>query len=108
MIPYILLPIQSVFDKMMVYTKTNDYIQSRFFKNVLDWMVDEIIHQKLFGYQNVNLIEKTMMLENVRAGSAEEMEEFISNVYHRIIHESGGLMAELIAAKGVMGSTSVH
>ena len=104
MIPYILLSIQAVFDKMMVYTKTKDYIQSRFFKNVLDGMVDEIIHQKLFGYQNVNLIEKTMMLKNVCAGTTEEMEDFISNVYHRIIHESGGLMAELIAAKGVIGS----
>ena len=104
MIPYMLFSKQTVFDKMMAYTKTKDYIQSRFFKNVLDCMVDEIIYQELFNYQNVNLIEKVMMLENVYAGSAEEIEGFISNVYHRIIHEGGGLMAELMAAKGVMGS----
>lgn len=104
MIPYMLLPIQEIFEKMVVYTKTKDYIQRHFFENVLDRMVDEIIHQELFNFQNVNLIEKVIMLENVHGKSVEEMEEFISNVYHRIIHEGGGLMAELIAAKGVMGS----
>jgi hypothetical protein len=103
-IPYILLPIQAVFEKVTMYTKTKDYIQSHFFENVLDWMVEEIVYQKLFEYQNVNLIGKAMMLENVHAKNAEEMEEFISNVYHHIIRENGGLMAELMAAKGVIGS----
>lgn len=103
-IPYILPPIQGVFGKMMEYTKTRNVIQSRFFKNVLDWMVEEIYNPNLFKYQNVNLIDKTKMLECVCGQSTEEIEEFISNIYNRIIQESGGIMAELMAAKSVMGS----
>ena len=48
MIPYVPLSIQKVFDKMMNYTKTPEYIQSSFFVNVLDYMVEEVINQKLF------------------------------------------------------------
>lgn len=103
-IPYVLPPIQSVFDKMMEYTKTNNAIQSRFFKNVLDWMVEEIFNPNLFKFQNVNLIDKAKMLEFVCCKNMEETEKFISNIYNRIIQESGGIMAELMAAKSVMGS----
>lgn len=101
MVPYMPLSIQKVFDKMMKYTKTQEYIQSGFFVNVLDCMVEEIINQELFDYQNVRLIEKAMTLDDV---PDENAEEFISNVYNHIIHESGGLMEELIAVKGVKGS----
>lgn len=101
MIPYVPLLIQKVFDKMMGYTKTQECIQKGFFVNVLDCMVDEIINQELFNYQNVRLIEKVMVLENVPDRNAEE---FISNVYNHIIHGNGGLMEELMAVKGVKGS----
>ena len=100
-IPYEPIRIQEVFDKIVNYTKTQEYIQSHFFANVLDYMVEEIFNQKLFDFQNVKLIEKTAMLENVPDKNAEQ---FISNVYNHITHESGGLMEELIAAKSVKGS----
>lgn len=100
-IPYEPVRIQEIFDKIVNYTKTPEYIQSHFFVNVLDYMVEEIFNQKLFNFQNVKLIEKTMMLENVPEKNSEQ---FISNVYNHIIHESGGLMEELIAAKSVKGS----
>lgn len=103
-IPYVLLPIQMAFDKIMAYTKTKDYIQSRFFKNVLDWMVVEIFNQKLFRYQNVNLIEKSKILETLPDVSAEEKEKLISSTYQHIIQGNEGLMAELMAAKSVLGS----
>lgn len=101
MIPYVPLSIQKVFDKMMNYTKTPEYIQSSFFVNVLDYMVEEVINQKLFNYQNVRLINSAMALEDV---PDQNKEEFISKSYNHIIHERGGLMEELIAAKGVKGS----
>lgn len=104
MIPYVLLPIQMAFDKIMAYTKAKDYIQSRFFKNVLDWMVVEIFNQKLFRYQNVNLIEKSKILENLPDVSVEEKEKFISSTYQHIIQSNEGLMAELMAAKSLLGS----
>lgn len=100
-IPYVSPSIQKLFDKMMDYTKTHEYIQSSFFINVLDCMVDEIVNKELFSYHNVRLIEKVKMLDNV---PKENTEEFISNVYNHIIHERGGLMEELIAVKGVKGS----
>ena len=104
LIPYEPVRIQETFDKIVNYTKTQEYIQSLFFVNVLDYMVEEIFNQKLFNFQNVKLIEKTMMLENVPENNSEQ---FISNVYNHITHESGGLMEELIAAKSVKGSHEV-
>ncbi len=103
-IPYILLSKQEVFDKVMAYTKTRDYIQSRFFSNVLDWMTEELFYHKLFEYQCVSLIDKAALLENINGATEEVKDNFISKVYHRIINEVSGLKAELIAAQGVMGS----
>lgn len=100
-IPYVPLPTQNVFGKMLNYTKTHDYIQREFFINVLDCMVDEITFQELFKYQNVSLIEKVMSLEDV---PDENPEEFISNMYNSIINERSYLMEELIALKSVKGS----
>ena len=40
LIPYVPLPTQNVFGKMLNYTKTHEYIPREFFINVLDCMVD--------------------------------------------------------------------
>ena len=52
-------------------------------------MVEEVINQKLFNYQNVMLINSAMALEDV---PDQNKEEFISKSYNHIIHERGGLM----------------
>lgn len=103
-IPYSTFSIQTIFDKLMVYTKARDYIQKHFFENILNWMVVEIVYYKLFQYQSVNLINKANELESVYAKNEEELEKCISKAYNRIIHERGGLLAELTAAQGVIGS----
>ena len=101
MIPYVPLSVQKVFDKMMNYTRTHEYIQRGFFKNVLDCMVEEITNQEIFKYHNVSLIEKVMMLEDVADTNSEV---FISDMYNKIINENSDLMEELIAVKSIMGS----
>ena len=47
-------------------------------------MVEEVINQKLFNYQNVRLINSAMALEDV---PDQNKEEFISKSYNHIIHD---------------------
>lgn len=103
-VPLLVLPMQNIFDKVIMYTQTKDYIQSLFFENVLDKMTEEVYFYSSFVHQNVKLLDKVKMLEYIYATNQEEMENYIAETYHRLIHEKDGLLSELAAAKGLTSS----
>lgn len=101
------LPIekQRLFDKVMVYTYTHNYIQSRFFENLLDRMVEEVYHQELFRFQNVTLFEQVRKLEDLqRFAKDDSLDEQIDKVYYSLTKESDGLLSSLAGVTGVTGS----
>ena len=73
-IPLIVMPMQNIFDKVIMYTQTKDYIQSRFFENVLNMMTEEVYLYSFFVHQNVKLLDKANMLEFIHATNQKEME----------------------------------
>lgn len=103
-VPLLKLPMQNIFDKVIMYTQTNDYIQSRFFKNVLDKMIEEVFFFSFFVHQNVKLLDKAKLLEYINATNQKEVEEYIADTYYRLIHEKDGLLSELTAATGLTSS----
>ncbi len=104
MLPVIPLKQQKVFCKLMKYTFTNNIIQSRFFENVLDKMVDEVYHQDMFRFQNVSILNKVEILEDISDMSDEQRSEQINQTYLAITKEKEGLFSELSAATGLTGS----
>lgn len=103
-IPLIVMPMQNIFDKVIMYTQTKDYIQSRFFENVLNMMTEEVYLYSFFVHQNVKLLDKANMLEFIHATNQKEMEDHIAEIYHQLIHEKDGLLSELTAATGLSNS----
>ena len=103
-VPVMALAIQKIFDNVIMYTQTNDYIQSRFFENVLDKMIEEVYLSSLFVHQNVKLLDKAKMLKYIYATNQKEIEDFIAETYNQLIHEKNGLLSELTAATGLTNS----
>ena len=87
-----------------MYTQTNDYIQSRFFENVLDKMIEEVYLYSLFVHQNVKLLDKAKRLKYIDATNQEEIENIIAEAYQQLIREKDGLLSELTAATGLTNS----
>lgn len=100
-VPLIELSMQQIFDKVIMYTRTKEYIQSGFFNNVLDKMIEEVYFNSFFANQNVNLLEKAKLLEPINATNLKDVEKYISETYHRLIQEKDGLLSELTAATGL-------
>lgn len=107
-IPVLALSIQKTFDKVIMYTHTKNYIQSRFFENVLDKMVEEVYLYPLFVRQNVKLLDKAKTLKYIHATDQNDVEGYIAEVYHTLVSEKDGLLSELTAATGLMNSTIKH
>ena len=103
-VPVLALSIQRTFDNVIMYTQTNDYIQSRFFENVLDKMIEEVYLYSLFVHQNVKLLDKAKRLKYIDATNQEEIESIIAEAYQQLIHEKDGLLSELTAATGLANS----
>ena len=103
-IPLLPLSKQRQFDKVLVYTQTQNLIQSMFFENLLDKMIDEVFHLDLFGYQNVSLFDKITQLEDVSDVEVEILNERVDSVYTGIIQDSNGLLSDLSAVAGLTGS----
>ena len=103
-VPVLALSIQRTFDNVIMYTQTNDYIQSRFFENVLDKMIGEVYLYSLFVHQNVKLLDKVKGLKYIDATNQEEIENIIAEAYQQLIREKDGLLSELIAATGLTNS----
>lgn len=103
-LPVLPLEEQQVFDKVLEYTFTTDKIQRKFFENLLDRMVEEIVHQDLFRYHNVSLFEQVKRLDDLRSMDAQQRHEQIKRVYQTVITDKEGLFAELSAATGITGS----
>lgn len=104
-IPLIPLEQQELFDKVLVYTFTQNYIQRRFFENLLDRMVEEVYHRELFRFQNVSLFEQVRKLEDLqRLVNDDGLDEQIDKVYYSLTKESDGLLSSLAGVTGVTGS----
>ncbi len=103
-IPVLPLAEQQVFDKVLAYTFTTDKIQRKFFENLIDRMVEEVIHRDLFKYHNVSLFDQVKKLEDLARMETQLRYEQINRVYHTIIKDKEGLFAELSEAIGVTGS----
>ena len=103
-IPLIELSRQKIFDNVIIYTQTENYIQRRFFENVLDKMTEEIFFYSLFVQQNVKLLDKAKKLDCISAANQKEIEVYIAEKYHQLIHEKDGLLSELTAATGLTNS----
>lgn len=103
-VPVLALSIQRTFDNVIMYTQTNDYIQSRFFENVLDKMIEEVYLYSLFVHQNVKLLDKAKRLKYIDATNQEEIENIIAEAYQQLIREKDGLLSELTAATGLTNS----
>ena len=104
-LPVISLEQQRLFDKVMMYTSARDFIQIRFFENLLDRMVEEVCHQALFRFQDVSLLEQVKNLEDIRGLDGDDKRiDAIKRVYDTLTKEYSSLLSGLAAATGVTGS----
>ena len=103
-IPILPLEIQKTFDKIMIYTLSDEYIYSSFFKNILDRMVEEIYHHDLFEFQNVSLFKEVRNIVDLSKFDSKLRNEQIKEIYNSIISDKDGLLAELSAATGITRS----
>ncbi|MBQ3546622.1 MAG: DUF262 domain-containing protein [Lachnospiraceae bacterium] len=103
-IPILPLEIQKTFDKIMIYTLSDEYIYSSFFKNILDRMVEEIYHHDLFEFQNVSLFKEVRNIVDLSKFDSQLRNEQIKEIYNSIISDKDGLLAELSAATGITRS----
>ncbi len=103
-IPILPLEIQKIFDKIMIYTLSDEYIYSSFFKNILDRMVEEIYHHDLFEFQNVSLFKEVRNIVDLSKLDSKLRNEQIKETYNSIISDKDGLLAELSAATGITRS----
>lgn len=103
-IPLLPLSKQRQFDKILIYTQTQNLIQSMFFENLLDKMVEEVFHSDLFDYQNVSLFDKIDLLEDLSCIADDQLNERVDCVYNEIIKDNDGLLSDLSAATGITSS----
>ena len=103
-VPLLPLSKQRQFDKILIYTQTQNLIQSMFFENLLDKMVEEVFHSDLFDYQNVSLFDKIDLLEDLSCIADDQLNERVDCVYNEIIKDNDGLLSDLSAATGITSS----
>lgn len=103
-IPLLPLYKQQQFDKILIYTQTQNLIQSMFFENLLDKMIEEVFHSDLFGYQNVSLFDNIDSLEDLSGIADDQLNERVDYVYNEIVKDNEGLLSDLSAATGITSS----
>ncbi len=103
-IPLLPLSKQRQFDKVLIYTQTQNLIQSMFFENLLDKMIEEVFHSDLFGFQNVSLFDHIDSLEDLNGIAEDQLNERVDRVYNEIIKDNEGLLSDLSAATGITSS----
>ena len=103
-LPLLPLSKQRQFDKILIYTQTENLIQSMFFENLLNKMIEEVFYNDLFYYQNVSLFNKIHLLEDLSDINTDQLSVKIDCAYSEIIQDNNGLLSDLSAATGLTGS----
>lgn len=106
--PILSLKVQKIFDKIIVYTQSGEYIHRNFFTNMMDRIVEEVYLHELFEFYDVSLLGIEDKLKDLGNLETLERNEQIESIYNAIISDKNGFFAELSAATGITESYNAY